>query len=55
MPDGFLTLTIAIPAFIVTVLFWAIALKKIKLTEQQVPMMGLLTALFFAAMFMNFP
>lgn len=55
MPDGFLTLTIAVPAFIVTALFWAIALKKIKLTEQQIPMMGLLTALFFAAMFMNFP
>ncbi|MGE5188208.1 MAG: energy-coupling factor ABC transporter permease, partial [Betaproteobacteria bacterium] len=55
MPDGYLTLTIALPAFIVTVLFWAVALKKIRLTEQQVPMMGLLTALFFAAMFMNFP
>jgi cobalt/nickel transport system permease protein len=55
MPDGFLTLTLTIPAFIITIIFWAIALKKIKLTEQQVPMMGLLTALFFAAMFMNFP
>jgi uncharacterized membrane protein len=29
--------------------------QKIKLTEQQVPMMGLLTALFFAAMMMNYP
>jgi cobalt/nickel transport system permease protein len=55
MPDGFLTLTLTIPAFIITIIFWAIALKKIKLTDQQVPMMGLLTALFFAAMFMNFP
>jgi cobalt/nickel transport system permease protein len=55
IPDGFLTLYVIIPAFIITILFWAISIKKIKLTEQQVPMMGLLTALFFAAMMMNYP
>ena len=55
MPDGFLEMSIAIPAFVITIIFWAVSLKKIKLTDQQVPMMGLLTALFFAAMFMNFP
>jgi cobalt/nickel transport system permease protein len=55
MPDGLISLTIAIPAFIVTIIFWAISFKKIKITEHQVPMMGLLTALFFAAMMMNFP
>ncbi|MGD6852042.1 MAG: energy-coupling factor ABC transporter permease [Candidatus Bathyarchaeia archaeon] len=55
IPDGFLTLYVAIPAFIITILFWGISVKKIKLTEQQVPIMGLLTALFFAAMMMNYP
>jgi cobalt/nickel transport system permease protein len=55
IPDGYLTLSVAIPAFIITILFWGIAIKKIKITDQQVPIMGLLTALFFAAMFMNFP
>jgi len=55
IPDGFLTLNIIIPAFIITIIFWVFAFKKIKITEQQVPMMGLLTALFFAAMMLNFP
>lgn len=55
IPDGYLTLSVAIPAFIITILFWGIAIKKIKITDRQVPIMGLLTALFFAAMFMNFP
>jgi cobalt/nickel transport system permease protein len=55
IPDGFLTPSVIIPAFIITIIFWAISVKKIKLSEQQVPMMGLLTALFFAAMMMNYP
>jgi cobalt/nickel transport system permease protein len=55
IPDGFLTPYITIPAFIITIIFWVISFRKIKLTDQQVPMMGLLTALFFAAMMMNFP
>ncbi len=55
IPDGFLTLNVIIPAFIITILFWTISIKKIKLTDQQVPIMGLLTALFFAAMMMNYP
>ncbi|MCL2134774.1 MAG: energy-coupling factor ABC transporter permease [Candidatus Bathyarchaeota archaeon] len=55
IPDGLLSPTITIAAFIITIIFWIISFKKIKLTEQQVPMMGLLTALFFAAMMMNFP
>jgi len=48
IPDGFLTLYVTIPAFIITIIFWAISFKKIKITDQQVPIMGLLTALFFA-------
>jgi cobalt/nickel transport system permease protein len=55
IPDGFLTLNVIIPAFIITIIFWIISIKKVKLTDQQVPMMGLLTALFFAAMMMNYP
>lgn len=55
IPDGFLSVYVIVPAFIITILFWAIAVKKIKLTDQQVPIMGLLTAFFFAAMMMNYP
>jgi cobalt/nickel transport system permease protein len=55
IPDGFLTLSVIIPTFIITIVFWAISIKKVKLSEQQIPMMGLLTALFFAAMMMNYP
>jgi cobalt/nickel transport system permease protein len=55
IPDGFLTLSVIIPTFIITIIFWGISIKKAKITEQQVPIMGLLTALFFAAMMMNYP
>jgi cobalt/nickel transport system permease protein len=55
IPDGFLTIYVIIPTFIIAILFWAISVKKIKLTDQQVPIMALLTALFFAAMMMNYP
>ena len=53
IPDGYLTPYVFIPAYIITIIFWIICLKKVKLTEKQVPIMGLLTALFFAAMMMN--
>jgi len=55
IPDGFLSLYVIIPTFIITIIFWVISIKKVKLTEQQIPIMGLLTALFFAAMMMNYP
>jgi cobalt/nickel transport system permease protein len=55
IPDGFLTLYVSVPTFIITIIFWIISFKKIKITDQQVPIMGLLTALFFAAMMMNYP
>lgn len=55
IPDGFLTLQILIPTFIITIIIWITAVKKTKLTEPQIPIMGLLTALFFAAMMMNYP
>ena len=40
---------------IITIAFWIISFKKVKITDQLVPMMGLLTALFFAATMMNYP
>lgn len=55
IPDGWLTTTVSVAAFAIVIVFWIISFRKIKLTEQQVPMMGLLTALFFAAMFVNYP
>ena len=55
IPDGFLTPQVFIAAFIITIVFWAICIKKVKITDKQVPVMGLLTALFFAAMMMNYP
>ena len=55
IPDGFLSPTVFVAAFVVTAIFWAISFFKIKLTDKQVPIMGLLTALFFAAMMMNYP
>jgi cobalt/nickel transport system permease protein len=57
IPDGFLSPPVIITAFIITIIFWIIAFKKVKgsLDERQVPLMGLLTALFFAAQMMNYP
>jgi cobalt/nickel transport system permease protein len=55
IPDGYLSPPVFVAAFVVAIIFWAISFKKIKLTDKQVPIMGLLTALFFAAMMMNYP
>jgi cobalt/nickel transport system permease protein len=57
IPDGFLSPEISIITFIITIVFWILAFLKAKnsLDERQVPIMGLLTALFFAAQMMNYP
>jgi len=57
IPDGFLSPEICVTTFIITLIFWIIAFLKAKnsLDERQVPIMGLLTALFFAAQMMNYP
>jgi len=55
IPDGFLSPSVFTTAFVITIIFWAVSFKKTKLTDKQVPIMGLLTALFFAAMMMNYP
>lgn len=57
IPDGFISPEISVTTFIITLVFWIIAFVKAKnsLDERQVPIMGLLTALFFAAQMMNYP
>lgn len=55
IPDGFLILSVIAVTYVITITFWAISFRKVKLDEQQVPIMGLLTSLFFAAMMMNYP
>ena len=55
IPDGYLSPSVLIIAFVITIIFLIFCLKFVKLSEKQVPIMGLLTALFFAAMMMNYP
>jgi len=55
IPDGYLIPAVFVPLFIVAIIWWVICIKKVKLTEKQVPILGLLCALFFAAMMMNWP
>jgi cobalt/nickel transport system permease protein len=55
IPDGFLTPPVIIVTLAVALVFWAVSFKKVKMDERQVPIMGLLTALFFAAQMMNYP
>jgi len=55
LPDGLVSPIVTIIGFLITIIFWVVCFKKVKLSEQQVPMMGLLTALFFAAMMINIP
>jgi cobalt/nickel transport system permease protein len=55
IPDGYLTAYVFVPAFIVAIVWLAICIRKVKLAEKQVPILGLLCALFFAAMMMNWP
>jgi cobalt/nickel transport system permease protein len=57
IPDGFLSPANAIITFAITIVFWTISFRKVKnnLDESQVPIMSLLTALFFAAQMMNYP
>jgi ABC-type Co2+ transport system, permease component len=55
IPDGYLTPIVCIIGFIIAIIWWALCLRNVKLTEKQVPILGLLCALFFAAMMMNWP
>lgn len=57
MPDGFLTLQVAIVAFLIDVPFWILSFKKVRSTfdEKTAPLFGTLTAIIFAAQMVNWP
>lgn len=57
IPDGFLSPSVIVGSYVITVTFWAFSFKRVKseLDERMVPLMALLTALFFAAQMMNYP
>lgn len=57
IPDGFLSVPVAILAWLVTVAFIIVALRMTSRTldERQVPLMGVLAAFIFAAQAFNFP
>lgn len=57
IPDGFLTLQICAIAYLVTIVFWYFAFKKARerLDDRHIPLLAVLTAMFFAAQMMNYP
>lgn len=57
IPDGFLDLSICAVAYLVALIFWVFAFRRARqvLSERQIPLMGTLTAMFFAAQMMNYP
>ncbi|MBS7655757.1 energy-coupling factor ABC transporter permease [Candidatus Bathyarchaeota archaeon] len=57
IPDGFLDLKICLITYALTIIFWFFAFRKAKetLTDKQIPLMAVLTAMFFAAQMMNYP
>ncbi|MBS7657736.1 MAG: energy-coupling factor ABC transporter permease [Candidatus Bathyarchaeia archaeon] len=57
IPDGFLDLKICSVTYVLTAVFWFFAFRKAKkvLTDKQIPLMAVLTAMFFAAQMMNYP
>jgi len=57
IPDGFLSLPVAIVGWILALIFIAIAIRQTRnqLGERQVPLMGILAAFIFAAQVINFP
>ncbi len=57
IPDGFLSLPVAISFWIITVIFVNIAIRKTRgqFGERQIPLMGIMAAFIFAAQMINFP
>jgi len=57
IPDGFLDLKICLITYMLTAIFWFFAFRKAKktLTDKHIPLMAVLTAMFFAAQMMNYP
>jgi cobalt/nickel transport system permease protein len=57
IPDGFLSLPVALVSWVITLILLAIAVRKSQnqLSERQVPLMGVMAAFVFAAQMINFP
>ena len=57
VPDGFLSLSVALLCWAVTVTFLSVALRRTQnaLGEKQIPLMGVMAAFIFAAQMINFP
>jgi cobalt/nickel transport system permease protein len=57
IPDGFLSLTVSIVCWIITIMTLGIAISKTNksLGERQIPLMGVMAAFIFAAQMINFP
>ena len=57
IPDGFLSLTISIVFWIITVIIISFAVKHSQknLEQRQIPLMGIMAAFLFAAQMINFP
>lgn len=57
IPDGFLSISISIICWIITIALLAIAVRRTQheLGERQVPLMGVMAAFIFAAQMINFP
>ncbi len=57
IPDGFLSLSVSVIGWVLTVLMVAVALRQTRdqLGERQIPLMGILAAFIFAAQMINFP
>jgi cobalt/nickel transport system permease protein len=57
IPDGFLSVPVALIGWVVALVMVAIALRKTKsqFGERQIPLMGILAAFIFAAQAINFP
>ena len=57
IPDGFLSLTVALVCWLLTVVLVGLAISKTNrsLGDRQVPLMGVMAAFIFAAQMINFP
>jgi len=57
IPDGFLSLPVAIIFWIISIVFINIAIRKTRgqFGERQIPLMGIMAAFIFAAQMINFP
>lgn len=57
IPDGFLSLTVSIVCWLITVITLSVAISRTNksLRERQIPLMGVMAAFIFAAQMINFP